>query len=144
MAGWQRQAVSYGRPFPKPWEASDGSAQTSILGGRQPRYILGHDRDELDRLIDQARFFGDLTEEVLRRAGVEPGMRVLDVGCGTGDVLFLATRLVGPTGAVLGVDRSAAAVAVAERRARDAGLGNVSFVVQELSEVTVTARSTPW
>ena len=66
-------------------------------------------------------------------------MRVLDVGCGTGDVLFLATRLVGPTGAVLGVDRSAAAVAVAERRARDAGLGNVSFVVQELSEVTVTA-----
>jgi SAM-dependent methyltransferase len=91
------------------------SAQTSILGGRQPRYILGHDRDELDRLIDQARFFGDLTEEVLRRAGMEPGMRVLDVGCGTGDVLFLATRLVGPTGAVLGVDRSAAAVAVASR-----------------------------
>ena len=120
------------------------SAQTSILGGRQPRYILGHDRDELDRLIDQARFFGDLTDEVLRRAGVGPGMRVLDLGCGTGDVLFLATRLVGPTGAVLGVDRSAAAVAVAERRARDAGLGNVSFVVQELSEVTVTARSTPW
>ena len=115
------------------------SAHSSILGRRQPRYILGHDRDELDRLIDQARFFGDLTEEVLRRAGVGPGMRVLDVGCGTGDVSFLAARLVGPTGAVLGVDRSAEAVAVAERRARDAGLGNVSFVVQELSEVTVTA-----
>jgi SAM-dependent methyltransferase len=105
----------------------------------QPRYILGHDRDELDRLIDQARFFGDLTEEVLRRAGVEPGMRVLDVGCGTGDVSFLAARLVGPTGAVLGVDRSAEAVEVAQGRARDAGLGNVSFVVQDLSEVTVAA-----
>jgi SAM-dependent methyltransferase len=102
----------------------------------QPRYILGHDRDELDRLIDQARFFGDLTEEVLRRAGVEPGMRVLDVGCGTGDVSFLAARLVGPTGAVLGVDRSAEAVEVAQGRARDAGLGNVSFVVQDLSEVS--------
>jgi SAM-dependent methyltransferase len=103
----------------------------------QPRYILGHDRDELDRLINQARFFGDLTEEVLRRAGVGPGMRVLDVGCGTGDVSFLAARLVGPTGAVVGVDRSAEAVAVAEGRARDAGLGNVSFVVQDLSEVTL-------
>jgi ubiquinone/menaquinone biosynthesis C-methylase UbiE len=42
-------------------------------------------------------------------------MRVPDVGCGTGDVSCLAARLVGPTGAVLGVDRSAAAVAVASR-----------------------------
>jgi SAM-dependent methyltransferase len=107
--------------------------------GEQPRYILGHDRDELDRLINQARFFGDLTEEVLRRAGVAPGMRVLDVGCGTGDVSFLAARLVGPTGAVLGVDRSPEAVAVAQGRARDAGLANVSFAVRDLSEVTVTA-----
>jgi SAM-dependent methyltransferase len=105
-------------------------AQTVTLGGQQARYILGHDRDELDRLIYQARFFGDLTEEVLRRAGVGPGMTVLDVGCGTGDVSFLAARLVGPTGTVVGVDRSAEAVAVAERRAREAGLGNVSFVVQ--------------
>jgi SAM-dependent methyltransferase len=103
----------------------------------QPRYILGHNRDELDRLINQARFFGDLTEEVLRRAGVGPGMRVLDVGCGTGDVSFLAARLIGPTGSVIGVDRSAEAVAVAEGRAREAGLGNVSFAVQDLSEVTV-------
>jgi SAM-dependent methyltransferase len=114
-------------------------AQTTTLGGPQARYILGHDRDELDRLIDQARFFGDLTEEVLRRAGVAPGMWVLDVGCGTGDVSFLAARLVGPTGAVLGVDRSAEAVAVAQARARDAGLGNVSFLVQDLSEVAVAA-----
>jgi hypothetical protein len=73
-------------------------AQTATLGGQQARYILGHDRDELDRLIYQARFFGGLTEEVLRRAGLAPGMRVLDVGCGTGDVSFLAARLVGPTG----------------------------------------------
>jgi SAM-dependent methyltransferase len=112
-------------------------APTATLDGPQARYILGHDRDELDRLIYQARFFGDLTEEVLRRAGVAPGMRVLDVGCGVGDVSFLAARLVGPTGAVLGVDRSAEAVAVAQGRARDAGLANVSFLVQDLSEVTV-------
>jgi ubiquinone/menaquinone biosynthesis C-methylase UbiE len=112
--------------------------QAQTVSGRQPAYILGHDHYELDRLIDQARFFGDLTDEVLRRAGVGPGMSVLDVGCGPGDVSFLAARLVGPTGTVLGVDRSAEAVAVAERRARDAGLGNVSFAVQEVAELTVT------
>jgi SAM-dependent methyltransferase len=115
------------------------ATQTATLAGRQAPYILGHDDNELDRLIRQARFFGDLTEEVLRRAGVGPGMSVLDLGCGAGDVSFLAARLVGPTGTVTGVDRSAEAVAVAERRARDAGLANVSFVVQELSELTVTA-----
>jgi SAM-dependent methyltransferase len=97
-------------------------------------YILGHDPGELDRLIAQARFFGDLTEEVLRRAGVGPGMRVLDLGCGTGDVSFLAARLVGPTGTVLGVDRSLEAVATASDRARQAGLDNVSFAVADLAD----------
>jgi SAM-dependent methyltransferase len=130
LAGWQPQAVSYGRPFPSPRRRPTAQVQTPTLG---------HDRDELDRLIDQARFFGDLTDEVLRRAGVGPGMAVLDVGCGTGDVSFLAARRVGPTGAVIGVDKSAEAIAVAERRACDAGLGNVSFAVQELYELTLTA-----
>jgi SAM-dependent methyltransferase len=101
-------------------------------------YILGHARDELDRLIEQARFFGDLTDEVLRRAGVGPGMRVLDLGCGTGDVSFLASRLVGPTGMVIGVDRSAEAVAAAGGRAREAGLTNVSFAVGDLAELELT------
>ena len=38
--------------------------QTYPLGERQAPYILGHDGDELDRLIDQARFFGDLTDDL--------------------------------------------------------------------------------
>jgi hypothetical protein len=44
-------------------------------------YVLGHSAEELDRLIDQARLFGELTEEVFVRAGIGAGMRVLDVGC---------------------------------------------------------------
>jgi 2-polyprenyl-3-methyl-5-hydroxy-6-metoxy-1,4-benzoquinol methylase len=106
---------------------------------RQAPYILGHDGDELDRLIDQARFFGDLTDEVLGRAGIGPGMRVLDIGCGTGDVSFLAARRVGPTGMVLGIDRAPEAVELAQRRARQAGLTNVSFAVHDLSDLTLTA-----
>jgi len=112
--------------------------QTYPLDERPAPYILGHDGDELDRLIDQARFFGDLTDEVLGRAGVGPGMRVLDVGCGTGDVSVLAARRVGPTGQVLGIDRAPEAVAVAQRRAREAGLTNVSFAVHDLSDLTLT------
>ena len=42
----------------------------------------------------------------LRRAGLKPGMQVLDVAIGTAAVARGATRLVGPTGRVFGVDPS--------------------------------------
>src|SRR6202007_1153318 len=84
-------------------------------------YPLGYSESEFRRLERMAAFFRDLTEEVLRRAGVAPGMHVLDVGCGVGDVSLLAGTLVGPTGAVLGIDRSAEAVDTARRRAAAAG-----------------------
>jgi ubiquinone/menaquinone biosynthesis C-methylase UbiE len=95
-------------------------------------YALGHAEDELDRIINTARFLGDLTEHVLRLAGLAPGMRVLDVGCGPGDVVFLAARLVGPQGTVIGVDRSPEAIEQARQRAAAAGLTNVHFLSQDL------------
>ena len=77
---------------------------------------------------------------MLRAAGIRPGMRVLDVGCGAGDVSFLAATLVGRDGSVVGVDRSAEAIALAKRRAADVGLANVSFVTQDLQELATDAR----
>src|SRR5262245_10443019 len=41
-------------------------------------YALGYDEAEALRLERQAAFLEDLTEDVLRRAGVAPGMQVLD------------------------------------------------------------------
>ncbi|MDP9193567.1 MAG: class I SAM-dependent methyltransferase [Acidobacteriota bacterium] len=94
-------------------------------------YVLGHSAAELRRLIEQAAFFGDLTAEVFRNAGLGPGMSVLDVGCGVGDVAFLAAALVGPTGSVTGIDRAAEAVEVARARAAQAEAGNVTFEVAD-------------
>jgi ubiquinone/menaquinone biosynthesis C-methylase UbiE len=94
-------------------------------------YVLGHSAAELRRLIEQAAFFGELTADLFRRAGLQPGMQVLDVGCGVGDVAFLAASLVGPSGSVVGIDRSAEAVAVARERAAQAGADNVSFEVAD-------------
>src|SRR5215510_9998613 len=101
-----------------------------------PDYILGHAEDELDRLEYQARFYSDLTEHLFHLAGIERGMRVLDVGCGVGDVTFLAARLVGPDGWVIGVDNSPEAIRRAEQRAQAAQLTNVYFVVQDITEFT--------
>lgn len=101
-------------------------------------YALGHAQPELDRLIAQGHFIGDLTEHILRLGGLRPGLRVLDIGCGAGDVSFLALRLVGPGGSVIGVDRSPEAIAAAQQRAQQAQLTNVQFIAADLDQLTLT------
>jgi ubiquinone/menaquinone biosynthesis C-methylase UbiE len=101
-----------------------------------PEYVLGHAATELERLIRQAAFYGDLTEHTLRRAGLRPGMAVLDVGCGAGDVSFLAASIVGDTGRVIGVDMNAETVALAQSRAASARLSNVSFETGDITKLT--------
>jgi ubiquinone/menaquinone biosynthesis C-methylase UbiE len=68
-------------------------------------YVLGDSGRELDRLSTQARLLKPITRRWLHEAGIVPGMQVLDVGTGTGDVAFIAADLVGDSGngAVLGV-----------------------------------------
>ena len=85
-------------------------------------YPLGYTEDEARRLVDQAAFFEDLTEKVLRRAGIGSAMQVLDLGCGVGDVSLLTARIVGTSATVFGIDRSAASVETARGRAAAVGV----------------------
>jgi ubiquinone/menaquinone biosynthesis C-methylase UbiE len=98
----------------------------------RPDYPLGYSDEEARRLADQAALFEDLTEDMMRRAGLRPGMQVLDLGCGVGDVSLLAARIVGATGAVLGIDRAASSVKIATGRAAGIGAANVRFDEAEL------------
>jgi 2-polyprenyl-3-methyl-5-hydroxy-6-metoxy-1,4-benzoquinol methylase len=90
-------------------------------------YILGHSEKEIQRLIHQARILRPITERLLRETGLEPGMRVLDLGCGAGDVSMLAAEMVGPSGVVIGIDRSPDVLLVARSRSREARLPQVVF-----------------
>jgi ubiquinone/menaquinone biosynthesis C-methylase UbiE len=104
-------------------------------GTRAPEYVLGYSSSERERLIAQSDFIGDLTADVFRRSGLDTGMRVLDIGSGAGDVALLAGGIVGRTGSVLGVDRSAESIALAQERVRSMGLGHVTFRQAELAEL---------
>ncbi len=84
---------------------------------------------ELERLQLQARCLEGMTRRLIRESGIGAGMRVLDLGCGPGDVAFLLAEAVGPSGSVVGVDREARSVDLATRRAAEAGYGNVAFAV---------------
>ena len=99
-------------------------------------YLLGHSEHELERLAVQARLIEPITLGFLRDAGLVPGMRVLDVGTGLGDVAFLAAEFVGTDGHVVGVDRSTAALAKARARADAMSLLNVSFREGDPTQMT--------
>src|SRR6266852_2919404 len=68
-----------------------------------------------------------LGERAMDRAGIAPGERVIDVGCGCGDTTIALARRVGPTGLVLGVDISAPMLERAAETARAAVAANVRF-----------------
>jgi ubiquinone/menaquinone biosynthesis C-methylase UbiE len=91
-------------------------------------YVLGHANVEVQRLLLQGRLYDDYTEHALRLAGLRPGMRVLDIGCGPGDVSFIAARLVGPMGTVLGVDAAPEMIELAGARAAEKNLPTVHFM----------------
>jgi SAM-dependent methyltransferase len=90
----------------------------------------------MDRLKAQARLIDPITRGFFRDAGMVPGMRVLDVGSGAGDVAFLAAGLVGDTGEVVGVDRAPAALVAARERADALTLRHVSFRQGDPADMT--------
>jgi len=110
-------------------------AGSSMHGGEGP-YVLGHSEQELNRLRVQARLINPITRQFFAEAGIAPGMRVLDVGSGAGDVAFLGAELVGAAGRIVGVDRSPTALAVARARASELSLSNVEFLEGDPSAMT--------
>jgi SAM-dependent methyltransferase len=96
-------------------------------------YVLGSADPELRRLQTLSVLYRDITGRWLEGAGIGPGMSVVDVGCGPGDVALLVGELVGPAGSATGVDSSAEALARARSRAEAAGLRNVRHEVGDLA-----------
>lgn len=98
-------------------------------------YLLGHTQSELSRLELQGRIFAQPTARILSDAGLKPGMRVLDVGCGTGDVSIISAKLVGSEGSVVGIDRAGEALDIARSRIRDADLAQISLQQADLNDL---------
>lgn len=85
-------------------------------------YVLGTGNDELTRLALQNRLWSDAAHTAWKLAGIAPGQRVLDVGCGPGYAAFDLAQIVTSTGAVVGLDESESFVAYAREQATTRGL----------------------
>ena len=100
-------------------------------------YLFGHSVSETDRLLRQARIFGPYTRRLFQDAGIVPGMRVLDVGSGAGDVALILGDMVGTSGTVMGIDINAELLETARARADAAGLQNVAFMVGDAASAAL-------
>jgi ubiquinone/menaquinone biosynthesis C-methylase UbiE len=73
------------------------------------------------------------TLELLRRAGIAPGMNCLDVACGGGDVACDMARMVDPTGFVVAIDIDKPQLEIARREAQQEHLANIDFRYSDIT-----------
>ena len=89
-------------------------------------YALQLSDDEVARyrlMAEQAR---DQEAALWAQAGVAPGARIADVGCGPGAILAMLAAAVGAGGEVVGIDGDESAVAAATALIASTGLENAS------------------
>jgi ubiquinone/menaquinone biosynthesis C-methylase UbiE len=100
-------------------------------------YLLGHTTFAIQRLLRLGQIYQPFTRSLLIEAGLTTGMRVVDIGCGPGDVSLIAADLVGETGRVLGIDASSDMLEIARSRVQAAGLRHVSFLAADLRTLSL-------
>jgi SAM-dependent methyltransferase len=90
-------------------------------------YVLATGEAAAYRLRILHSLYGPGTRRLLLDAGLRPGMRVADIGCGVGMVTAMLAQLVAPEGHVVGIDASAAQLAQAREQLHTGGT-NTRFV----------------
>jgi arsenite methyltransferase len=120
-------------------DVSTDQAQEFIFPtGRGWAHELGYPEPELSRVPDATveSFAGVANHWTL--GTIEPGMVVLDLGCGAGTDLLIAAQMAGADGRAIGVDMTPAMLDLAGASAREMGLANV-----ELHDALIEALPLP-
>jgi 2-polyprenyl-3-methyl-5-hydroxy-6-metoxy-1,4-benzoquinol methylase len=98
------------------------------------RYVIRGGQQGYQRLQLLARERWPTTAALFARAGLAPGMRCIDLGCGGGAVTLEMASLVAPGGSAVGVDMDGIKLDLARQTAETRGLGNVEFRQLNLSD----------
>lgn len=99
--------------------------------------LAGEKWVRLERRLDEG--LHPFAEGLFAAAQLQPGGRVLDVGCGCGATTLEAAKRVGPTGRAVGIDISAIMLTRARERARELGLDNATFELADAQSDTLPA-----
>jgi SAM-dependent methyltransferase len=99
--------------------------------GDPDQYVLGYRRAEQERLQRQAQELAPESCWLFDQIGVAAGARVVEIGCGPRGCLDLLAERVGPSGRVVGVERSQDAVNLARALIDERGLTNVEVLCRD-------------
>jgi ubiquinone/menaquinone biosynthesis C-methylase UbiE len=79
--------------------------------------------------------------EVLGKAGLGQGQRVLEIGCGPGFFTTAASRIVGEKGRVYALDMNPAAIEDVQHKIEERGLTNVETILADASKTGLPDQS---
>ena len=95
-----------------------------------------------DKRARSVREFGlPVSTWMLDHAGLQPGLRVLELAAGPGETGFLAAELIRPGGSLICSDATDQMLDVARARAKELGVGNVEFKRLELEWIDLETAS---
>ncbi len=113
--------------------------QQIIEAQRQDWNRVASGWEKWDEFFDRSMTF--LNHRLVGDARLRQGQRVLDLGSGTGYPALLAAQVVGPQGAVIGMDLAEQMLEAAERKARRLALTNVTFRTGDVTNLPFDAAS---
>ena len=95
-----------------------------------------------DKRAESVRAFGlPVSAWMLDHAGLQPGLRVLELAAGPGEAGFLAAELIRPGGSLVSSDATDEMLEVARARAKELGIENVEFKRIELEWIDMDTAS---
>jgi ubiquinone/menaquinone biosynthesis C-methylase UbiE len=100
----------------------------------QKHYIIRGGEEGRARLRVLSRVMRPTTLSLLDRAGIRPGMECLEVGCGSGDLAFDLSQMVGAGGRVVATDIDEIKLRLARQEAEQQRLTNLEFRLADIVE----------
>lgn len=76
----------------------------------------------------------DITKKLIENVEISQNMKILDLGCGNGDVSFLISKYIGNNGIVVGIDSNKNVISNAINKSKEFGLSNTNFILGDLTE----------
>ncbi len=101
-------------------------------------YVIGVGKDDEERLLLLNELFGKTSKDLLLKAGLTQGMRVLEVGCGTGNMTRWIAKQVGDNGHVTAVDISPEQIDIAKKNCSESN--NITFIASSLFDLNTTKK----